>query len=447
MNPIIFKHYKNDFLYKFKRTISAVIACAGLIPLILGDKSRSANLLMKSYRIHNRNYLLNFILKNDLVNNDVLSPLYSNEVSIEGAAGRTIVIKYPVVKGDDIESKGILIITFTSTFGFYLRKIDIELLTQYFHVVLEPSWSGYLDADIIGWACKTSNNIYVQASELQDRVLLNELGTNLIPVSFGASDWVDFQQFSPQDVDKCYDSVYVANMNPIKRIVRYLHAIKNISRKDPSYRGCLVCAGWGSNSTEQLKKLAIELGIESNVDVMFSLNKEQLRAVLSQSKVNLLLSFKEGSNRSMYESMFVNIPVICLSENIGVNKTYINEYTGMLVSDTYLESALINMRTVWRQYSPRKWALENISPIRTTEKLLSAIAGHDSVDTSQWQPKIKVNNPEVHYFYHQEAGFFAFNFDLLSAFLKNRVNGAVAGDVAVLEEKFDALFDGLAQKD
>ncbi len=441
MNPIVFKHYKNDFFYKLKRTTSAVIGCVGLMFLMLGNKPRSANLLMKSYRIYNRNYLLNFILKKDLLNNETLLQLYSNEVSIEGAAGRTIVIKYPVVNDDEVESKGILIITFTSTFGFYLRKIDIELLSRYFHITLEPSWSGYLDADIIGWARQTNEHVYVQASELQDRVLINELGTNLIPVSFGASDWVDFQQFSPQDVEKCYDSVYVANMNPIKRIVRYLQAIRKISREDPSYRGCLVCAGWGSNSIDEIIELTAELGVESNIDVMFSLNKEQLRTVLSKSKTNLLLSFKEGSNRSMYESMFVNIPVICLSENIGVNKSYINEYTGMLVSDDYLESALMNMRKVWRQFSPRKWALENISATRTTEKLLSVIASHDGVDTSQWQPKIKVNNPEVSYYHHQGAASHEFNLSLLSIFLVGRIDKEeAAGKVKALREKFYALF-------
>ncbi len=442
MNPIVFKYYKNDLFFKLKRPISAAIGLAGLMFLIQGNKSRSASLLMKSYRIYNRNYLLNFIIKKGLINDDILSSLYSSEVNIEGAASRTIIIKYPVIKGNEIKSKGILIITFTSTFGFYLREVNIELLSKHFHVVLEPSWSGYLDADIVGWMHKTSENIYVQATELQDRILLNELRTNLKPVSFGASDWVDFKQFRPENEEKIYDSVYVANTNPIKRIVRYLKAIKNISQKIPDYRGCLICAGWGNSSTDQIKNLATEMGIESNIDMMFSLRKEQMRTVLSKSKINLLLSFKEGSNRSMYESIFVDVPVICLAENIGTNKSYINEYTGMLVSDSALEDTLIDMRKTWRQFSPREWALDNISPIQTTVKLLRIIGNHEQVDTSQWQPQIKVNNPEANYFYHQEADCFALNLNLLNILLKSQAsNAAVTSEIKYLETKFDALFE------
>jgi len=441
MNPIVFEYYKNDILFKHKRSISAALGLVGAILLfVLSNKSRAASLLMKSYRIYNRKSILNLLAKKDLLRDDILLPQFSNATDIEGAAGRTIIIKYPVIKGDDIESKGILIITFTNTFGFYLREVNIELLSKYFHIVLEPSWSGYLDADIVGWANKTSDNIYVQATELQDRVLLNELRTNLKAVSFGASDWVDFQLFSPENTEKYYDSVYVANTNPIKRIVRYLKAIKNITQEIPDYRGCLVCAGWGNSSIDQIKELAAELGIENNIDMMFSLRKEQLRTVLSKSKANVLLSFKEGSNRSMYESMFVDIPVICLTENIGTNKSYINEYTGLLVSDGALENALIDMRKTWWQFSPRKWALDNISPIQTTAKLIGAISNYDQVDVSDWKPKIKVNNPEANYFHHSKADCLILNISLLTVFLSGEAKDSVSSKMKSLEYIFDALF-------
>lgn len=70
--------------------------------------------------------------------------------------------------------------------------------------------------------------------------------------------------------------------------------------------------------------------------------------------MNILLSLKEGSNRAIFEGFFANTPAIVLKSNIGVNKSYINEQTGRLIREDELPEALVEFRSSFSRYSPRK---------------------------------------------------------------------------------------------
>lgn len=324
----------------------------------------------------------------------------TKNVSLAEAARRTIVVQWPDIKNNICCRKGILIVTFTRTFSFYLRNINLEELGKYFHIVLEPSWSGYADPDVFAFMGRV-DKVFIQASELQDRALLNSFPDDFVATSFGASDWVDSKKFSPIMTEKKYDSIYVANTNPLKRVKRYLDAVKNIIASGLNeYTGCLICASWGG-AEKLVAKMVSDYQLDKNIVLKFDLSTEQVVEALNQSKVNVLLSYKEGSNRSLFESMFCGTPVICLYENVGVNKSYINEHTGALIFDSMLEDTLIWMMSNYSYFSPRQWAIENISPEKTTEKLIKLInpliAGGDSSAKEAQKVFLKINNPEVAY--------------------------------------------------
>lgn len=324
--------------------------------------------------------------------------LVSNDVQRKEAIIRTIVLRWPTLQEQNIVEKGILVITFTKVSSYYYRHVNIDLLTRYFHVVLEPSWSGYMDPDILFWMNKTKEPVFVQASEIRDRVALECLCANLVPISIGASDWVDYRNFTPKESPKIYDSIYVANTDVVKRIHIYMKAIRRIvDAGHTSYKGVLVCAAWGGKA-EEVKALVEHYRLTGNCELRLSLSQAELSELLAACKVNILLSVKEGSNRSLFESMFCNLPVIALENNIGVNKSYINEYTGVLAYEDQLPQVLLHMASHWRDYQPRRWALQNISPEATTAKLLVVIAAR-SGETPRPESRtfIKINNPEVSY--------------------------------------------------
>ena len=406
-----------DVLHVFFRGFAGHTFITVAITLhFLGRKKQCAKYLMTANRFAYSPISTALFKKYKLLSKYSLLPHVSTGVTIDDAAGRSIVIRWPRYNDKKIESKGILIIKFTYIFSYYLRHINIESLTEHFNIVLEPSWSGYFDSDILYWAITTKQPVFVEATELLDRITINSLNSNLIPLSFGSSDWVDYKSFHTKDIDKQYDSLYVANTSQVKRIIRYMKSIKNIcANTDPDYKGCLVCATWGENE-ETIRSLPGYFGIENNIKLHFSLNKEALNDVINLSKVNILLSYKEGSNRSLFESMFTNIPVLCIAENIGVNKSYINEHTGLLIFDHLLEDGLLHMKENWKRYRPREWALKNISPEKTTKKLLSVIKTWDSASAEVNATYVKTNNPEMSYLDYQSIEFFDINKDLLVGF-------------------------------
>jgi glycosyltransferase involved in cell wall biosynthesis len=408
----------NDIWYQHLRSMaSQFFHFLALIFEIANQHKYARNFCERSLRYKVRPKAIS-LFKNIISKYPYLTNQVSTGITLAGAAERSIIIKWPEEK-EGVISKGVIVVTFTKTFSFFIRNIDLNEINKYFYFALEPSWSGYADADIFSFYNKMKH-VIVQSSEIEDRILLNSFKETFIPVSFGASDWVDTKIFKPIDSPKIYDSIYIANTNPAKRVIRYLNAIKNIvAQGNPYYVGCLVCASWGG-AQELIHKIVAEYNLEKNIILKFSLSRQEVIEHLNASKVNILLSFKEGSNRSLFEAIFCNIPVICISENTGVNKSYINEYTGLLTPDAELENSLLWMKDNYFNYSPRNWAELNISPKATTQKLSAVINQLDKdFEGNEESTFIKTNNPEVSYFDYPTLDHKIFTEKVFSLFLSS----------------------------
>lgn len=310
---------------------------------------------------------------------------------------RSIVLKKPKMNEHIVVEKGVLLIKFTTTFQYFLKHMDCEQLQEYFHIVLEPSWAGYCLPEILAWTL-LKEPIIIECSEILDFEFIKKLNSNLIPVSFGSSDWVDHRLFNySKKTNPKYDVIYVSNYTSIKRNHVFLNAVAKIKNKD--YRAALVCNSWGDNR-ENVKALHKHFKLDGKLDIYESLTQEELNKLLAESKVNVLLSLKEGSNRSIFEAFFANTPGIVLAENLGVNKAYINEFTGRLISEKDLVKTLLDFYENWEKYDPRKWAMENISTINTKKKLDSVLENLSKKSGQPWSEGtyIKVNKPEAMYF-------------------------------------------------
>lgn len=330
------------------------------------------------------------LLATDLIRPDKVVPDEVNE-------RRVIVLKKPIMRDGEVVEKGVLLIKFSTTFQYYLRKIDIPLLQKYFQLVLEPSWAGYCLPEIVGWL-NAPDKIVVESSEITDYEFIESLGGNLIPVDFGSSDWVNHETFYPiNTLEKEYDSLYVSSYKYIKRNHAYLRALAHITQ--PGYKAALVCNSWGQTKNE-VSKLIDYYGIQDKVDVYERLTQPELNELLNKSKVNILLSLKEGSNRSIFEGFFANTPGIVLKANVGVNKAYINNQTGMLIDEKELPKALLHFFTNWQDYSPREWAMDNISIFKTKQKLDAVLEALALEQGMPWThgTALKVNSPEANFF-------------------------------------------------
>ena len=69
--------------------------------------------------------------------------------------------------------------------------MDVATVLQHYFLILEPSWSGYTNHNILYFTRFKDQPIIVMSPEKRDYDFLEALGTNLIPVSFGCGDWVN----------------------------------------------------------------------------------------------------------------------------------------------------------------------------------------------------------------------------------------------------------------
>ncbi len=382
----------------FRHSLGLILFVISLFFLLCRSSKYGTAILLRSVRLSYNSRAIK-ILKKIIINEpEMIFSLVTTGVDEDEAISRSIILSLPI-RQDGVILKGVILIKFTRTFSYFLNKNWFDRLNELFVFVLEPSWAGYADPDILSFLVK-AEHCFVEASEVEDRSLLNGLFPDGRSLSFGSGDWVDPDIFSPTKSLKRYDSIYVANLNPMKRVSRYIDAVSEIVAKtDPGYKACIVCASWGDGAQqlELIKSHIKNEGLESNLELIIGLSREDLVKKLGECKSSILLSYKEGSNRAIFESMFVDVPVVCISENIGVNKSYVNEHTGVLVSDLFLEDALVEMKSNWRSYRPREWALDNISPQITTLKL-SKVLETKIGPLCNSSLYVKVNSPELDYY-------------------------------------------------
>ena len=435
-----FKYVINEIWFIYvNNIISNAMAVLASFLWMIGVKRAAFGLSLRSLRYNFNSPSLSVLKKVLAKEKSFIREKITSGVQIGEASDRTIILKWPSFNETRF-SKGILLIKFTRTFSYYLKNIDISKLSEYFHIVLEPSWSGYADPDILGWI-GVSKNIVIESSEQQDRILMNCFADTFIPVRFGSGCWVPQEDFKPQVIEKVFDSIYIANNNPIKRVYRYITAIKNIVEGGaPEYRACLVCSSWGGDD-ELVKALIKKSGVEKNIILKFSLPRTEVAKYLNMSRCNILLSYKEGSNRSLFESMFCDIPVICISENIGVDKSCINEFTGLLIPDENLEESLLWMASHYQKFSAKDWAEKNISPAATKENLVEVINRRIGDNLNYDMVHTKVNAPEACYMDNVNFKFRHLNEELFSIFKIGTDTVNLTQNLQVLTKKFNDEFN------
>ncbi|WP_179959393.1 glycosyltransferase [Marinobacter changyiensis] len=365
------------------------------------NKKASNEYIMFSHRLSNNNIpLINRIIylrKSELIEHSLKeSNKIPDQKSLELAIKRTLIIKAPKILENGNLEKGIMLIKFTDSFLVMFSKFDFNAISEKFHIVLEPSWAGYCLPQILVWA-SLRQPVIIQASGKQDFKFISGFSDNLYPIDIGSGNWVDDSHFKVLEYynQKKYDAVYVANYNSIKRHHVLFKGIELLKPKI-DLKVALICSSHGGQ--RDLVALLIKYyRADKNVSLFEDLSKVELNEILNQSKTNMLLSIKEGSNRSIFEGFFSGTPAILLNENVGVNREHVNSYTGMIVEERRLSDALENMYYNYNKFSPSIWAKQNISCEASTHKIVSLIRRIE--DNEQWANKseiaLKVNNPEA----------------------------------------------------
>lgn len=294
--------------------------------------------------------------------------------------------------------KGVLLVKFTNFFKYIPYIFDIEKLKKDYILVVEPSYGGYFDEDIL-CLLNTDIPVVIETPEPVDFDFISSLQSNLYPVDIGANCWVNKEMFFPIDgTVKKYDVVMIAIWADFKRHFHLFEALKKC-KKDVKI--ALIGRPW-PRTKDEIKQQAQYYGVDSNIEFFEDLSHTEINVIVNESKTLLLLSKREGINKALIESMYSNTPVFLLEGfNMGYKYPYINSHTGQFIKAKKLADFLDNIDPIITkdQFSPREWIINNLSPENSIHAIVKILDSIEKGTGSKINRNlyIKTNSPELDY--------------------------------------------------
>ena len=193
---------------------------------------------------------------------------------------------------------------------------------------------------------------------------------------------------------KKFDIVVTSNWKQLKR---HYVLFRALTRMRGDLRVALIGGSMDGRTADDVRRLATAYGVLDRLTFFEDISYSEVMRITCSSRISLLLSLKEGSNRAIAESMFCDVPGIVLEEHVGGIRKNIRPQTGRLVPERRLPQAIEEMLAQLDTFGPRAWALENISCTVTTDRLNAAIRTSALAQGEQWTTDIaaKTNRPEI----------------------------------------------------
>ena len=342
-----------------------------------------------------------------------------------------------VIKSASPTEKGVLLLDYSFVFSLFARSFDVEKITERYHLVLEPSWSGTCDRDVLALAGKRFP-VFVQSNEPRDIEFLQRLDSNLIPLAIAANWWIDNRIFTPlRDVAKDADVFMNAAWAQFKRHDAFFNALAKLRNSGKKLRVILV--GYGMDmSRADITGLAHSKGISDQIEFHEKLQPTQVNEQLNRAKVNVIWSRREGSNRAFIEGMCADVPGILREGfNYGHQYPYVNSTTGCFASETDLPRQLVDMTANPERYRPREWVMGNMTPQIATDIIDQCIEQYSRDHNERWttgQLTVKVTSlNSMAYWDATDRARFTADYDFLRSMLRHQpIRGAVQDNPANL---------------
>lgn len=299
-----------------------------------------------------------------------------------------------VLKSPQHGEKGLLYAHYNHVFPLLAKFYDLETIAARYNIVIEPSWTGFCDSDLLGY-CNSKFPVFVTAYEPRDAEFIRSTQSNLIPMPIAANWWVDYRNWRPiPGIEKDVDVVMVAGWGSYKRHHRFFNALSRLRRQGHKLRAMLIgySVGWPK---EIVLKHAKYYGVEDQLEIKENVPYEQVNELVNRAKIGVLWSRKEGFNRAIIECMFAGVPSIMRTGfNYGYKYPYINDQTGCFADEKTLSRKMLELIECSAEMDPRSWVLENMSCQRATQIMSDAIGTWSAVHDEPWTqpPVVKVTH-------------------------------------------------------
>lgn len=271
--------------------------------------------------------------------------------------GDLIVLKSP---DDATGEKGVLLVMYHEGIEALAAVYDLPALAKRWMLVLETSNWGAQDGRFLPYLGRDVDAV-VMAPRAPDALWFERLQSNLVPVRVGSGEWVDPTTFTPRAPGDpyVYDVLMVASWDPLKRHEVLLRALADLrARGRPLKVGLVgVPSRW---KMADVSALVDRHGVRDQVTFHERIPHAEVARLVARSRVSVLLSRQEGSNRAVYESLFTGTPVVVYAQHKGINLEHVNARTGVLAEDDRLADALLDVIDHPDRFDPRGFALETL---------------------------------------------------------------------------------------
>lgn len=215
--------------------------------------------------------------------------------------------------------------------------------------------------------------------------------------------FTDFDLFRPAEHQKIYDVVCIASWAKFKNLDLLIQSIRYINQRLNRKVKCLIISYHtefhGENVRSQILK-TLENG--PDIVVQEDLTREQMVELINKSRLGIILSTMEGTNRAKVECMACNIPFIVRKDACDSLKMWINEKTGLLCGNTPEEIAadILCVLDNIKSYAPREGLLEQGAGLKAFEKRARGIYS-SFLRRDGFEP----DNRPMHYFNGRSESF------------------------------------------
>lgn len=331
-----------------------------------------------------------------------------------------------VLKTPRENERGVIIIDYSFVFPLFEKLFDIDRVMNRYHLVLEPSWSGYCTLDILTYS-RFRSPVFVQSTEPRDTDFLRGIGSNLVPVPVAENWWIDHRIVRPiPGIEKDSDVIMICGWDNFKRHAQFFSAMKKLRAMGTRLKVILVGYPMGGTK-EEIVRRAKYFGVYDQLEIYEWIKPEEVNYHLNRSKVNVLWSRREGFNRAVIEGMLAGVPCILREgHNYGHRYPYINPRTGCYSAEGELPEKLLWMIENYRNFSPRDWVVENMSAPKTAAILNESIKKVALDSGERWTTDLVVKTAGLHglkYWDAEDGQRFGPDYEFLKSVI--RTNGSM----------------------
>lgn len=326
-----------------------------------------------------------------------------------------------VVKSPRDNEKGVIIINYSYLFPLFAKLFDVPAVARRYHLVLEPSWSGYCNLDILCYS-RYDFPVFVQAYEPYDAEFIERSRSNLVTVRTSTNWWVDHRVFRPRDeIAKDVDVIMVASWADFKRHHRLFAALRKLRGEGLTPKVALLGYPCG-RSRADICRQARYYGVLDCLEMQEQVPPEEVGRQMNRAKVNVIWSRKEGVNRAIIEGMFAGVPCIIREGfNYGYRYPYINPQTGCFAAENELPARLRWMIENHHRYRPRNWVMANMTCQHATAILSDVIRDVATRRGERWTQElaVKVNRlNDMGYWDEADEGRFEPDYEYLRSVIR-----------------------------